>query len=176
MALIFETVCCLSSGASAGLVRGSVDPRQAPPASSPIYNRKVPVESSSPIIVAEKLTKVYMAGRVAVPALRGVSLTIDRGEFVAIVGPSGSGKSTLFYVLGGLTQPPQAASLIDGVDFATLADAERTRMRKQRIGFVFQRFNLLPTLTAHGKYRDRLRHQRPQGAPRSAIWTISATC
>lgn len=107
-------------------------------------------ESSSPIIVAENLTKVYMAGRVPVPALRGVSLAVGRGEFVSIVGPSGSGKSTLFYLLGGLTRATEGRVIIDGVDFATLSDAERTRLRKQRIAFVFQKFNLLPTLSAMG--------------------------
>ena len=106
-------------------------------------------ESSTPIIVAENLTKVYKAGRVAVPALRGVSLTIERGEFVSIVGPSGSGKSTLFYLLGGLTRATEGRVVIDGIDFATLSDAERTRLRKQRIAFVFQKFNLLPTLDAN---------------------------
>ena len=107
-------------------------------------------DSSSPIILAEKLTKVYMAGRIPVPALRGVSLAIERGEFVSIVGPSGSGKSTLFYLLGGLTRATEGRVVIDGVDFATLTDSERTRLRKHRIAFVFQRFNLLPTLSAMG--------------------------
>jgi len=91
-----------------------------------------------------------MAGRIQVPAVRGVSFAIERGEFVAIVGPSGSGKSTLFYLLGGLTQATEGRVSIDGVDFATLSDGERTRLRKHRIGFVFQKFNLLPTLTGMG--------------------------
>ncbi len=107
-------------------------------------------DQSSPIILAENLTKVYSAGRIQVSAVRGVSLEVDRGEFVAIVGPSGSGKSTLFYLLGGLTQATHGRVVIDGVDFATLNDAERTRLRKHRIGFVFQKFNLLPTLSAMG--------------------------
>jgi putative ABC transport system ATP-binding protein len=107
-------------------------------------------EESSPIILAENLTKVYMAGLVPVSAVRGVSLAVKRGEFVAIVGPSGSGKSTLFYLLGGLTKATGGRVVIDGVDFATLSDGERTRLRKHRIGFVFQKFNLLPTLTALG--------------------------
>jgi putative ABC transport system ATP-binding protein len=102
------------------------------------------------IIVAENLTKVYAAGRIQVAAVRGVSLAVARGEFVAIVGPSGSGKSTLFYLLGGLTRASEGRVVIDGVDFASLNDAERTRLRKHRIGFVFQRFNLLPTLTGLG--------------------------
>jgi putative ABC transport system ATP-binding protein len=107
-------------------------------------------QQSSPIILAENLTKVYAAGRIQVTAVRGVSLSVERGEFVAIVGPSGSGKSTLFYLLGGLTQATEGRVVIDGVDFATLSDSERTRLRKHRIGFVFQKFNLLPTLTAMG--------------------------
>jgi len=105
---------------------------------------------SSPIILAENLTKVYAAGRLQVTAVRGVSLSVERGEFVAIVGPSGSGKSTLFYLLGGLTKATEGRVVISGVDFASLSDGERTRLRKQRIGFVFQKFNLLPTLSAMG--------------------------
>ncbi len=115
-----------------------------------IYNRQVQPETSSAIITAENLTKVYRSGRIEVPAVRGVSFSVKRGEFIAIVGPSGSGKSTLFYLLGGLTRATSGRVIIDGVDFATLDDAARTRLRKQRIGFVFQRFNLLPTLTAMG--------------------------
>jgi putative ABC transport system ATP-binding protein len=107
-------------------------------------------DPSSPIILAENLTKIYMAGRIEVAAVRGVSLAVDPGEFVAIVGPSGSGKSTLFYLLGGLTRVTKGRVVIDGVDFATLDDAQRTRLRKHRIGFVFQKFNLLPTLSAMG--------------------------
>jgi putative ABC transport system ATP-binding protein len=107
-------------------------------------------EPSSPIILAENLTKVYAAGRLEVTAVRGVSFAIQPGEFVAIVGPSGSGKSTLFYLLGGLTRASSGRVVIDGVDFATLSDSERTRLRKHRIGFVFQKFNLLPTLSAIG--------------------------
>jgi putative ABC transport system ATP-binding protein len=112
--------------------------------------RAVQTEPSSPIILAQNLTKVYAAGRLKVAAVRGVSLAVERGEFVAIVGPSGSGKSTLFYLLGGLTQATEGRVVIDGIDFATLNDGERTRLRKHRIGFVFQKFNLLPTLSAMG--------------------------
>ncbi len=115
-----------------------------------IYNECVPAQTSSPIILAENLTKVYMAGRIPVPAVRGVSLAVERGEFVSIVGPSGSGKSTLFYLLGGLTRASEGRVVIDGVDFATLDDGARTRLRKHRIAFVFQKFNLLPTLSAMG--------------------------
>src|SRR5579859_3978825 len=101
-----------------------------------------------PIIEARELRKTYRVGKVDVPALCGVSFTVQRGEFVSIVGPSGSGKSTLFYLLGGLTRADGGKVVIDGVDFAKLSDAARTRMRKKKIGFVFQKFNLLPTLDA----------------------------
>ncbi len=100
------------------------------------------------IIEVENVEKVYRIGKVDVPALRGVSLAVQRGEFVSIVGPSGSGKSTLFYVLGGLTRADRGRVRIDGEDFTQLSDAERTRMRRRKIGFVFQKFNLLPTLDA----------------------------
>jgi putative ABC transport system ATP-binding protein len=101
-----------------------------------------------PIIVAQGLSKVYRSGRIAVPALSDVSFAVERGEYVSIVGPSGSGKSTLFYLLGGLTRSTSGTVLIDGVDFASLPDAERTAVRGRKIGFVFQKFNLLPTLSA----------------------------
>ena len=100
------------------------------------------------IIQADNVGKVYHVGKVDVPALRGVSFNVERGEFVSIVGPSGSGKSTLFYILGGLTRATSGRVLIDDVDFAQLSDAKRTSLRKSKIGFVFQKFNLLPTLDA----------------------------
>jgi putative ABC transport system ATP-binding protein len=100
------------------------------------------------IIEAIELHKTYHIGKIEVPALRGISFQVEKGEFVSVVGPSGSGKSTLFYLLGGLTKADSGKVLIDGVDFAGLSDAARTRMRKKKIGFVFQKFNLLPTLDA----------------------------
>jgi putative ABC transport system ATP-binding protein len=100
------------------------------------------------MIEAENVRKIYRVGKVEVPALRGVSLQVEKGEFVTIVGPSGSGKSTLFYILGGLTHADAGRVMIDGVDFTSLSDAGRTRLRRTKIGFVFQKFNLLPTLTA----------------------------
>lgn len=102
------------------------------------------------MIEAEHLGKTYRSGRLEVPALRDVSFSVARGEFVAIVGPSGSGKSTLFYLLGGLTRATHGSIRIDGVDFATLDDPQRTKMRRSKIGFIFQKFNLLPTLSAEG--------------------------
>jgi putative ABC transport system ATP-binding protein len=100
------------------------------------------------IIQAENLTKIYRVGKVDVPALQGVSLTVERGEFVSVVGPSGSGKSTLFYILGGLTHPTSGRVVLDGDDLSKMTDAQRTAARKRKIGFVFQKFNLLPTLDA----------------------------
>jgi putative ABC transport system ATP-binding protein len=101
-----------------------------------------------PIISTRDLRKIYRVSKVAVPALRGVDLLVQEGEFVAVVGPSGCGKSTLLHVLGGLTSPTDGHVLVDGNDFRGMSDADRTRFRRHKIGFVFQRFNLLPTLTA----------------------------
>jgi putative ABC transport system ATP-binding protein len=99
-------------------------------------------------IEVENLHKTYRVGKIDVPALQGISLSVQKGEFVSIVGPSGSGKSTLFYLLGGLTRADSGRVVVDGDDFSRLSDAERTRMRRRKIGFVFQKFNLLPTLDA----------------------------
>lgn len=101
-----------------------------------------------PIISTNDLKKIYRVGKVDVPALRGVDLLVEEGAFVAVVGPSGCGKSTLLHILGGLTYPTTGKVLVDGNDFSHMTDADRTRFRRHKIGFVFQRFNLLPTLTA----------------------------
>ena len=100
------------------------------------------------IIETHDLRKVYRVGKLDVPALRGVDLRVKPGEFVAIVGPSGSGKSTLFHIIGGLTPPSSGRVQVSDLDLASLTDAGRTRLRKQTVGFVFQKFNLLPNLTA----------------------------
>src|SRR5271154_1307813 len=100
------------------------------------------------LIQAVDVRKTYRVGKIEVPALRGISFSVQKGEFVSVVGPSGSGKSTLFYLLGGLARADSGRVVVDGDDFAKLSDAERTRMRKRKIGFVFQKFNLLPTLDA----------------------------
>jgi putative ABC transport system ATP-binding protein len=102
------------------------------------------------LIETENLQKTYRTGDVEVHALRGVSLRIKKGEFVAIVGPSGSGKSTLFHILGGLTAPTSGKVRIGGKDLSSLDEAERTALRCSTVGFVFQKYNLLPTLTARG--------------------------
>ncbi|MCJ7503121.1 MAG: ABC transporter ATP-binding protein [Acidobacteriia bacterium] len=101
-----------------------------------------------PIIATQDLKKIFRVGKVEVPALRGVDLVAQEGEFLAVVGPSGCGKSTLLHVLGGLTSPTSGSVFVDGNDFSTMTDSDRTRFRRHKIGFVFQRFNLLPTLTA----------------------------
>jgi putative ABC transport system ATP-binding protein len=104
--------------------------------------------SEPSIIRIENLRKVYKVGKVDVEALRGVSLQVARGEFVSIVGPSGSGKSTLFHVIGGLTPATSGTVLVDGQNLAAMSDAGRTELRKKSVAFVFQKYNLLPTLTA----------------------------
>jgi putative ABC transport system ATP-binding protein len=107
-----------------------------------------PVCGSEPIISIRGLRKIYHAGEVDVHALRGVDLDVQAGEFVAIVGPSGSGKSTLFNIVGGLTPPTSGTIHIAGRDLLGMSDAERTDLRKSTVGFVFQKYNLLPTLSA----------------------------
>ncbi len=106
------------------------------------------IGSMEPIISTENLKKIYRIGKVDVAALRGVDLSVQEGEFLAVVGPSGCGKSTLLHILGGLTPPTSGKVLVDGNDFSYMKDAERTKFRRHKIGFVFQRYNLLPTLTA----------------------------
>jgi putative ABC transport system ATP-binding protein len=104
--------------------------------------------SEGPIIEIRDLRKVYRVGKVDVEALRGVDLMVGRGEFLSIVGPSGSGKSTLFHIVGGLTPATSGVVHIAGQDVGAMSDAERTRLRKSSVSFVFQKFNLLPNLTA----------------------------
>ena len=104
--------------------------------------------SEAPIIEIRGLRKVYRVGHVDVEALRGVDLDVGRGEFVSIVGPSGSGKSTLFHIVGGLTPATSGVVRISGQEVGAMSDAERTRLRKTTVSFVFQKFNLLPNLTA----------------------------
>jgi putative ABC transport system ATP-binding protein len=102
------------------------------------------------IISIRDLKKSYHVGEVDVHALRGVDLDVPRGEFLSIIGPSGSGKSTLFNIIGGLTPPTSGSVSIDGQDLLRMSESDRTNLRKQSVGFVFQKYNLLPTLTARG--------------------------
>lgn len=111
-------------------------------------SKTVDIPQKKNIVVVEDLQMVYRVGKVEVPALRGVDLDVKEGEFVAVMGPSGCGKSTLLHLIGGLLKPTSGHVMIDGVNISAIGDAERTEVRRQKIGFVFQRFNLLPTLTA----------------------------
>jgi len=106
-----------------------------------------------PILRTVDLVKSYRIGKIDVPALRGLSFEVNEGEFVAIMGPSGCGKSTLLHLLGGLLSPTSGSILIDGEDLAEVSDARRTDIRRRKIGFVFQRFNLFPTLSAEGNLK-----------------------
>src|ERR1700730_6792012 len=118
-----------------------------PPADALLSTRDLRVE---PIVVTENLWKLYHAGKVEVPALRGVNFRVLPGEFVSVMGPSGCGKQSLLSVLGALAQASRGRVLVDGNDLVAMSDAERTKLRRHKIGFVFQRFNLLPTLDARG--------------------------
>ncbi len=100
-----------------------------------------------PILEARELTKRYRLGAANVDALRGVSLTVNAGEFVAIMGPSGSGKSTLLQLLGGLDRPTSGEVVLDGDTVSRLSDEQATRLRRDKTGFVFQFFNLIPLLS-----------------------------
>jgi putative ABC transport system ATP-binding protein len=101
------------------------------------------------ILKTEDLWKVYRTGKVDVPALQGINIQILPGEFVSVMGPSGCGKSTLLHVIGGLAKASRGRVLLDGNDLTQMGDAERTLLRRHKVGFVFQRFNLLPTLDAY---------------------------
>jgi putative ABC transport system ATP-binding protein len=100
------------------------------------------------VLETRSLQRTFGSGELRVEALRGVDLKVRQGEFLAIMGPSGSGKSTLLHLLGGVDSPTSGQVLLEGADLAALNDDQRTVIRRQRIGFIFQSFNLLPTLTA----------------------------
>jgi putative ABC transport system ATP-binding protein len=102
----------------------------------------------TPVLETVDLKKTYRVGKIDVEALRGVSIRVDAGEFVAIMGPSGCGKSTLMHLLGAMTRPTSGKVLIEGHDTANMSDSARTEIRRNKLGFVFQKFNLLPALTA----------------------------
>ena len=111
---------------------------------------------SDSIIRARGLCKTYRTGKVSVEALRGVDLDVPKGEFLAIVGPSGSGKSTLFHIVGGLTPPSAGEVIVAGRNVSAVGDSGRTELRRKCVSFVFQKFNLLPNLTARDNIRAAL--------------------
>jgi putative ABC transport system ATP-binding protein len=106
------------------------------------------LQGESTIISARRLSKTYRAGDVSVCALRDVDLDVQSGEFVCLIGPSGSGKLTLFYVLGGLMVPTSGSVRVGGKDLFQMSNGERTALRRNTIGFIFQKYNILPSLTA----------------------------
>ena len=103
---------------------------------------------SDPIIVVDNIHKSYLMGKEAVPALRGVSLEIQRGEFVCLMGPSGSGKTTLLNVVGGLDEPSRGHLIVDGENLISLSENKLARLRLDKMGFIFQNYNLLANFTA----------------------------
>src|SRR6202451_1302751 len=112
--------------------------------------------TAEPIIKVRGLRKTYVIGKVSVEALRGVDLDVPAGEFLSIVGPSGSGKSTLFHIIGGLTPASAGEVIVAGRDVSAVGDAGRTELRRRQVSFVFQKFNLLPNLTARDNIRTAL--------------------
>ena len=115
---------------------------------APIPGTPGPAAPGTPAVAAIGLTKVYGSGQARVTALDGVSLSVPTGQFVAVMGPSGSGKSTLLHCLAGLDAPTSGRVLIAGADLTGMDDRQLTDVRRDQLGFVFQSFNLLPTLTA----------------------------
>jgi len=113
-------------------------------------------EAPESIIRTRGLRKVYRTGKIFVEALRGVDLDVPKGEFLSIVGPSGSGKSTLFHIIGGLTPPSGGEVIVAGHNVSAVGDAGRTELRRKYVSFVFQKFNLLPNLTARDNIRTAL--------------------
>jgi putative ABC transport system ATP-binding protein len=129
------------------------------------------IAGAPPALETVELAKSFRVGRTMVRALRGVDLRVERGELVAVMGPSGCGKSTLLHALGGLLAPTSGRVVVEGRELSALSDAERTDLRRRRIGFVFQRFNLFPTLSVEGnlKLAERLslgRRSAREGAGR----------
>lgn len=104
--------------------------------------------SKETVIQVENLVKTYRLGKVSIPALRGISFDVAKGEFLAVVGPSGSGKTTLLNLIGAIDKPTSGRIFIDGRDVTTLGEGELTKLRRHKIGFIFQFYNLIPALTA----------------------------
>ena len=121
--------------------------------------------TSEPIVTATDLRRRYGEGDAAVDALDGVSVSFERGRFAAIMGPSGSGKSTLMHILAGLDRPTSGSVVVDGTELADLDDDELTELRRDKLGFIFQFFNLLPVLIGGGEHRAAAVDRRPRPRP-----------
>lgn len=104
--------------------------------------------SDESVIQVENLSKIYRLGKVSIPALRGISFNVTKGEFLVVMGPSGSGKTTLLNLMGAIDKPTSGRISIDGRDITTLSEGELTKLRRHKIGFIFQFYNLIPALTA----------------------------
>ena len=123
-------------------------------------------ETAAVIVKLDNVEKIYKQGKIEVPALRGLELEVRRGEFMALTGPSGSGKTTALNIIGGLDTPTRGSVMVDGRDLATMSRAELSRMRRDKIGFVFQAYNLVPVLTAFENAEMVLRLQGMPAAER----------
>jgi putative ABC transport system ATP-binding protein len=123
-------------------------------------------ETAMSIVEVEAVSKIYHQGKVVFKALDEVSLSVDKGEFTALAGPSGSGKTTLLNLIGGLDLPDSGKVILDGKDYSTMGDGERADLRLQKIGFVFQSFNLIPVLTAAENVEYILRLQNVEKSER----------
>jgi len=104
--------------------------------------------NSETVIQVENLVKIYRLGKVSISALRGISFNVTKGEFLVVMGPSGSGKTTLLNLIGAIDKPTNGGIYIDGKDITTLGEGELTKLRRHKIGFIFQFYNLIPALTA----------------------------
>ncbi len=128
----------------------------------------VELRQRNDVIVVDDVHMIYRVGRVGVPALSGVDMTVREGEFVAVMGPSGCGKSTLLHLMGGLLSPTRGRVRVDGTELTSISDSQRTEVRRRKVGFVFQRFNLLPTLTAMDNL-NLAREIRENGQPSNGL-------
>ena len=128
----------------------------------------VELRQRNDVIVVDDVHMIYRVGRVGVPALSGVDMTVREGEFVAVMGPSGCGKSTLLHLMGGLLSPTRGRVRVDGTELTSISDSQRTEVRRRKVGFVFQRLNLLPTLTAMDNL-NLAREIRENGQPSNGL-------
>lgn len=131
--------------------------------------------STQTIVELSAVEKVYLQGKIEVPALRGLDLVVRRGEFMALTGPSGSGKTTALNIIGGLDTPTRGSVVVEGRNLATMSRSELSRMRRDRIGFVFQAYNLVPVLTAYENAEMVLRLQgKPVDERRKRVMELLA--